>query len=162
MDQSITKFSPAIYGIVIICFLLPWVSFTCQDKPVATLTGLQLVTGTEIKQQGMWGQPKNQKIDPEPLAIVVLSLAVIGLALSFIKSKKSAIVPMIVSLAGLIFLFLLKSKIETDATKQTQGAIQVAFEVGFWLTLISFIIAIIINGYFFFDSKKEIQSTFNP
>jgi hypothetical protein len=151
------KLSPTIFGIAIVCFLLPWVNFSCQGQHVATFTGLELVTGTTMHQQGMYGQSQNKKVDPEPLAIAVLFFTVLGLALSFLKGGKSALVPAIVGGLTLILLFLLKSKIETDAANQGQGMIQTEYAIGFWLALTASVIAIALNGYLYFTSTKQSQ-----
>ena len=158
MQESLKKFSPTIFGIAILCFILPWVNFSCQGQHVATFTGLQLVTGTTVQQQGMFGQRQNQKVDSEPLAVAVLLFTVLGLALSFLKSRKSSLIPSIVGVVSFILLLLLKSKIESDTIRQGQGMIQVEYAIGFWLVFILFIAAIALNGYLYFDSKKEIQS----
>lgn len=47
------------------------------DTDAPTLTGMQLVTGTEIRQPGFFvGEGKTQRISSEPLAAVVLACAV--------------------------------------------------------------------------------------
>lgn len=158
MYELFKKFSPAVFGIALICFILPWVNFSCQGQHVATLTGFQLVTGTTIQQQGIFGKRENQKVDPEPLAIAVLVFTVLGIALSFIKSSKSALLPSIVGVVAFILLLLLKSKIETDAANKAQGMIQVEYAVGFWIVFVLYIGAIVLNGFLYFGSKKQVQA----
>jgi hypothetical protein len=145
MQESLKKFSPAVFGIIIICFMLPWVNLSCQGQNAATFSGLQLVTGTTVQQQ-------NQEVKSEPLAVAVLVLTILGLALSFLKDKKSPIIPGIIGVAAFILLLLLKSKIDTDASNHS---IQVQYAIGFWLVLILFIGAIALNGYLYFYSKKQ-------
>jgi hypothetical protein len=145
MQESLKKFSPAVFGIILICFMLPWVNLSCQGQNAATFSGLQLVTGTTVQQQ-------NQEVKSEPLAVAVLVLTILGLALSFLKDKKSPIIPGIIGVAAFILLLLLKSKIDTDASNHS---IQVQYAIGFWLVLILFIGAIALNGYLYFYSKKQ-------
>jgi lipopolysaccharide export LptBFGC system permease protein LptF len=144
MQESLKKFSPAVFGIILICFLLPWVNLTCQGQNAATFSGLELVTGTTVQQQ-------NQTVKSEPLAVAVLVLTILGLALSFLKDKKSSIIPGIIGVAAFILLLLLKSKI--DASNQS---IQVQYAIGFWLVLVLLIGAIALNGYLYFYSKKQV------
>ncbi|MGC8903489.1 MAG: hypothetical protein ACP5KD_09170 [Fervidobacterium sp.] len=158
MQESLKKFSPAIFGIALICFVLPWVNFSCGGQHIATLTGLQLVTGTTIQQQGMFGERQNQKVDSEPSAVAVLLVTILGFALSFLKTSKSSVIPSIVGLAGFILLLLLKSKIETDAANQGQGMIQVEYATRFWLVFVLFIGAVVLNGYLYFASAKQAQT----
>jgi hypothetical protein len=158
MKDTLKTFSPAIFGIAILCFLLPWVNFSCQGQHVATFTGLELVTGTTIQQQGTFGQSQNKKADPEPLAIAVLLLTVLGLALSFLKGGKASLILAIVGALTFIMLFLLKSKIEADAANQSQGAIHTEYAIGFWLALIASASAIALNGYLYFAATKQSQA----
>jgi lipopolysaccharide export LptBFGC system permease protein LptF len=146
MQESLKKFSPAVFGIILICFMLPWVNLSCQGQNAATFSGLQLVTGTTVQQQ-------NQIVKSEPLAVAVLVLTILGLALSFLKDKKSSIIPGIIGVAAFILLLLLKSKIDTDASNQN---IQVQYAIGFWLVLVLLIGAIALNGYLYFYSKKQV------
>jgi hypothetical protein len=146
MQESLKKFSPAVFGIILICFMLPWVNLSCQGQNAAAFSGLQLVTGTAVQQQ-------NQEIKSEPLAAAVLVLTILGLALSFLKDKKSSIIPCIIGGAAFILLLLLKSKIDTDASNHS---IQVQYAIGFWLVLVLFIGAIALNGYLYFYSKKQV------
>jgi lipopolysaccharide export LptBFGC system permease protein LptF len=146
VQESLKNFSPAVFAIILICFLFPWVNLTCQSQNVATFSGLQLVTGTTVQQQ-------NQTVKSEPLAVAVLVLTILGLALSFLKDKKSSIIPGIIGVAAFILLLLLKSKIDTDASNQN---IQVQYAIGFWLVLVLLIGAIALNGYLYFYSKKQV------
>jgi predicted histidine transporter YuiF (NhaC family) len=147
MQESLKNFSPAIFGLVLICFMFPWVNMSCQgQKNEVTISGFQLATGTTIQEQ-------NQKVKSEPLAVAVLVLTILGLALSFLKDKKSSIIPGIIGVAAFILLLLLKSKIDTDASNQSM---QVQYAIGFWMVLVLLIGAIALNGYLYFYSNKQI------
>ncbi|MGD1046670.1 MAG: hypothetical protein ABR936_15285 [Bacteroidota bacterium] len=146
MQESLKNFSPAVFGIVLICFMLPWVNLSCQGQNAATFSGIEIVTGITVQQQ-------NQKIKSEPLAVAVLVLTILGLALSFLKDKRSSIIPGIIGVAAFILLLLLKSKIDTDASNQS---IQVQYAIGFWMVLILLIGAIALNGYLYFYSNKQV------
>jgi hypothetical protein len=43
------RFSPGFFGLIALCFLLPFLSITCTGTPIATLKGLDFVTGAEVK-----------------------------------------------------------------------------------------------------------------
>lgn len=156
MKDMIKKFSPAIYGLVLICFFLPFTHISCQGEKVATFTGIQLVTGTTIEQTEMFSErKKTEKIDPEPLAILVLCSAVAGLGFSFLKGKGSTLASAIVGGAGLIFLLLLKAKIDNEVLKEGKGVLRVEYGTGFWMILLLFLFAICLNGFLFSQLKKE-------
>jgi hypothetical protein len=146
MQESLKKFSPVVFGIVLICFMLPWVNLSCEGHNAAPFSGIQLVTGTTVERQ-------NQKVKSEPLAVAILVLIVLGFALSFLKDKKSSIIPSIIGAAAFALLLMLKSKIDTEASNQS---IQVQYAIGFWLVLVFVIGAIVLNGYLFFYSKKQV------
>ncbi len=54
--EPIKKFSPALFGVIILCFFLPFANLSCSGQTVMTLTGFQLITGTEYSDQNMMGQ----------------------------------------------------------------------------------------------------------
>ena len=54
--EALKKFSPALFGLVILCFFLPFVNLSCSGQTVMTLTGFQLITGSEYSEPNMRGQ----------------------------------------------------------------------------------------------------------
>ncbi|MBE9031318.1 hypothetical protein IQ266_16405 [filamentous cyanobacterium LEGE 11480] len=46
----LNSISPALFGLVIICFFLPFTTVSCQNINFVTLSGFQLATGTQIEQ----------------------------------------------------------------------------------------------------------------
>lgn len=155
MKNGFKKFSPAIFGIAIICFFLPFINVTCSGEKVATLTGIQLVTGTTIEQPSMFGEKKQvRKVEGEPLAILAFLSAIVGLGLSFLKSRKSSIAPAIMGIAGLILLLLLKAKLDNDILREGEGMLRLEYEIGFWLTFLLFLFAAGWNGFLFFRRER--------
>jgi len=146
MQESLKKLGPAVFGIILICFMLPWVNLSCEGHEAATFSGIQLVTGTTVEHQ-------DQKVKSEPLAVAVLVLTILGLALSFLKDRKSSIIPGIIGAAAFTLLLMLKSKIDANASSQS---IQVQYAIGFWLVLILLIGTIVLNGYLYFYSKRQV------
>jgi len=69
-------------------FFLPFVTFSCQGQPVASLSGIQLATGTRIQQPQVFGPPKEHQVDVEPLATVGTSLGSCGRSAEFSERKK--------------------------------------------------------------------------
>lgn len=150
MKSRAKRISPALFGIIIILFFLPFMEVSCDDQKAMSFTGIQMVTGTTIQQPSMFGEKtESQKVDPEPLAIITFSCVIIGLLLSFIKNRRSAIFPAVSASIGAIALLLLKSKIENDALREAGGMIQVKYVLGFWAILILLIGAVGLNIYVF-------------
>ena len=80
------------------------------------------------------------------------SCVIIGLALSFIKNRKSAILPAVSGGIGTITLLMLKSKIDNDVLREGGGMIlvQVEYTFGFYAILILMVAAVGLNIYVFF------------
>jgi hypothetical protein len=136
VHNIINKVPPAALVTALICFFLPFVTFSCQGQKIVSLTGIQLVTGSSIQQPQMFGPPTTQKLDPEPLAIAAFFSVIVGLGLSFMKRKKGVFGSSFLAGLGLVCLLALKSKLDNDALRQGGGAIQVQYEVGFYLLLL--------------------------
>lgn len=164
MKSFTVKIRPAIFGIIIICFFLPFLVVSCQGQKIVEITGFQLVTGSEIKQPdmsdklksiGLSQEKKEEKIKPEPFAILAFIFAFIGLGISFLKGQKSFIASFITGLAGAISLLLLKAKLDNEILKQGEGILQLEYTKGFWLTFLLFLLAAGWNIFLFFQSKKQ-------
>ena len=156
--SQVKRFSPAIFGVVLICFFLPFISVSCGAQKVVTLSGVQLVTGTTIEQPDLFGEGQQaETMDGEPLAILAFLSAVAGLGLSFLKGRKVAIAPAVSGAAGSVLLLLLKSRIDNEVLSQGGGMIQVEYEIGFWLTILVFLSAAGLNGFLLLQSKEEVE-----
>jgi len=131
MLDNLKKYLPAFFALAIICFLLPFFNFTCQGQKLATLTGMQLVAGTTIEQRDVFGRTKSEKVEREALAIVALLCGIVGLAASFLKTRIGTLSSMALGLVGIIFIFLLASKIDSDITGKSQGMVQTHLDIGF-------------------------------
>jgi hypothetical protein len=155
MEDKAKKFSPALFGLVLFCFFLPFMDISCGGEKVVTLTGIQLVTGTSIEQEDAFGNTKREKIEREPLVIVVLLAAIAGLGLSFIKTGKSAIFPAISGGIGFCLLLIFKTKVDQEVLKEGEGFIRVGYVIGFWLMLLLLLSATGLNTFVFYKRKKE-------
>jgi len=159
MEGVAKKLSPAVYVLALICFFLPFVTFSCQAQKILTLSGIQLVTGTTIQQPQPFGPPKAQKVDAEPLAVLAFLSGIAGLALSFLRGRKSAIAPATAGVVAAILLLALKSKLDGDALRQGGGVIQVDYAAGFWAVLILFLAAVAVNVFFLVQGKGLLPPT---
>lgn len=157
MEGIAKKIPPAAFVLALLCFTLPFVTFSCQGQKIMSFSGLQLVTGTTIQQPQMFGPPQAQRTGPEPLAILAFLSLIVGLPLSFLRGKKGAAASAVVSGLGFIFLAAMKSKVDADAMRQGGGAVQVSFEAGFYLTLI-LILGAIGASVFVLAQGKQTQS----
>jgi hypothetical protein len=170
MYEKLRPVSPALYATVLLCFFLPFTHVSCSGERVATLTGVQLVTGTTIGQpntsrknnsigiervgRGPFDQSAmlenhgdGDTVPAEPLAIAVACAALAGFVLGFWKTKARFLAGALPGVVGVVMLLLLKAKIDNEVLKQGEGAIQVQYASGFWLVLLLLIAAVGLNAY---------------
>lgn len=99
-----------------------------------TFTGLQMVTGTEIRQPGFFvGEGKTQRISSEPLAAVVLACAVAGLVVAFVGGRAAGLGSLFLAGAGAVLLLVMKGKVEGEAASEARGMIEVVWKGAFGL-----------------------------
>jgi hypothetical protein len=162
MYNPVKKISPAIFGIILICLFLPFVTVSCQSQKLVTLTGVQLATGTKVEYPRLFEKQKRQEeIPADPGASFILVSACIGLGTSLLRSKKTAIVPAIAGAVGSGLLLMTKTKIDNEVLKQGKALLQVNYEIGFWMSFFLFILATVFNAYIFFQGKNHQQSFTN-
>ncbi|MDY0081793.1 MAG: hypothetical protein RBR74_01290 [Ignavibacteriaceae bacterium] len=154
--DSLKKFSPGFYGVIILCFFLPFVNLTCSGQKIMSLSGFQLITGTEINASGMLGDfseknvPSDKKeVDPQPLALFALISAIAGLGLSFVRKKMTALITVVISVIGFIFLILLKINLDGDVELSAQNVLSLDYQLGYWIAVLLFIGSAIVQWLVF-------------
>jgi hypothetical protein len=167
-------FSPATFGLVLLCFFLPFVHVSCSGERVTSFSGIQLVTGTDVSDADLTKKmrrelgvgagielppelrnPSDQKVDPEPWAITAFAAAIVGLAISFVKDKRGWMGGAIASAVGVVALLLLKMKMDNDVAREGQGILDVQYAVGYSLALLVFVGAAALHGYFLLVAKMQ-------
>ncbi len=156
------KYSPAAFGLAILCFVLPFTHISCQGERVASLSGLQLVVGTEISGAELQGfgdmrDASREKVNPEPLAILALVIAIVGVAVGFRKDKKGRIASIAAGAAGAVVLLLLKLKIDNEVATEGEGLLEVAYGSGYYLAFLFLIGAAALHVWLFLETKRPSQ-----
>jgi len=131
------RFSPATFALALFCFLLPFVTISCPGGQV-TLSGFDLVEGTEIE---------GKKVDGEPLAGLAFLAALIGLGASFLKSREGFIGAGLAGGVGAALLLVVQSKIKNDALEETGGLATLNWEIGYWLALLALVGGSVLSFY---------------
>lgn len=160
------RFSPALFGIVAICFFLPFVALTCAGQELFDVRGIDLVTGTEITEEDLSGDVRDtlgqfedlgsetttettdegDKLDPQLWAIVALVVAVAGLIVGFaLRDKNGPKLSAIFGIVGAVSLILLRVTFDVEGeadTGQEIGSIDVGYDwrLGWWLALLLFLV----------------------
>ena len=166
MKESEKFFSPLIFLIITLCFFLPFISFTCQGQKIATVSGMELVTGTTIQKfemQNMNMQQSNPEYDKthvvksQPYAIAAIIIAVLGIVISFFP-RYSKLFSIIAGALGALMLLFLRSGIGGEITGALDfKIIEVSYEWGYYLALFLFIIAFALNLYLMLSENKQVK-----
>jgi len=148
MKEKLGLVLSAKFGLIVLLFLMPFIKVSCSGMVNMPLSGMDLATGTTIEtKEPFSGKVQKQKVDAEPFAAIALGAAVLGLLIGFIKAKPARIVNAVTGGAGAVFLLLLKNKIDKEVLKEGGGMISVNYEMGFWITILLFITAVIVSIY---------------
>jgi hypothetical protein len=164
-------FIPLAFALVIIFFFFSFCDFKCNSMKVASLTGINLVTGTSIQADpsGMLGnnpfgsmdgnqrnqvQDKGQKVDPNIWAILALLAAIGGVFAFYKKISKESLAGTAAGAVGFISLIILQSAIKSEVGKQGGGMVQIEIEFlfGYWASLLAFLIG---GGISYLRLKRE-------
>jgi hypothetical protein len=142
------KINKGIFGVILICFFMPFLTLSCQSQDLMTLSGVQLGTGATMAQPSLYSSAQARQIPGEPLATLAIVSAGAGLATAFVlKHRKELIGSTAAGAVGAIVMLALKSKIDGNILQQGQGMIRVKYEFGFWLTFLLFVAATGLNGW---------------
>ena len=155
MQNGIWKLRPAVFALTLICFFLPFLTLSVGDIGITYFSGVQMVAGATIPQSLM-----SLRFDPEPWAIATLACVVIGLALSFLRSKRGTVGSAVLAGLTVIFLFALKSDIGSEVLQEGGGLVQVEFGVGSYLVIISMLAAIGTSVFVLLQDGDFTQSTY--
>jgi hypothetical protein len=130
------KYLQGILILSVLCFILPFVSVSCNRQKVVTFTGFQLALGTTVQQPQVFGSSKAQKVDPEPMAVLALVCCLAAVVLGFLSSRAVQISAAVLAGVSVVALMLLKSNLESKVQQQSLGAFQIDFEIGFWFVVL--------------------------
>ncbi len=139
------RISPALFGLALICFVLPWINVSCAGKEVASFSGIQLVTGTTIKKPPM---TEARRVKGNIFLTLTLATVIIGGGISLLPKKEK--VSAIAGIAALVFLLLFRIKAHFPIAKmieETEGILTADYGSGFYLTLLFLISAVGWNYY---------------
>jgi len=125
--------------VALLCFLMPFVSFSCNGNKIVSLSGYQLVTGTQIQ-----AEDQAQKLNPEPMMVLALVLGLVALllALKVLSNQGMVLVGVAAAIAAVCGIHY-KGKTEQDVLSHAGAVVQVNWEPAFWVLIIAYIIAAI-------------------
>ena len=159
--------SRALMLLALLLFLRPWVTVSCADQTLVSMSGLDIARGSVTMHNPMTGETAQPPSGGEADIPVMVGgiLIALGLALSFVMKGRIGTLASMASLAvaaaliSYTVLIRIPDQAREDATRQgtpaTSGTpgvdqaqiaemIRVQTEVGFWLTLAAIIGAIVL------------------
>ena len=157
-------FNPALFVILIVCFLLPFVRVSCGDEVLVDATGMDIVTGTDYSKEK--DNDENESDNYRYIMIIVFGITVLGLILSvfpLIKEldKKSKIFIISMAVISLLsFILLIVYVYLTDKSlEDTKNVIKFKLMYGFFVLEAFYIITAVINILMLIipGKKSEIQ-----
>lgn len=158
-------FSPVIFGLALMCFFLPWITVSCSGQKIVTLSGIQLATGTTIKEPKMFegserpysyakrSKGSSERIKGDIFAIIALLASIGGIGMGFLKDRESSIGSAVTGSIGVISLIILSIRLNNQILKEGGGLLQLDYRIGFYLTLFFFLSATVINIYSLVSDK---------
>lgn len=154
--------------VALLLFFLPWVTISCADQTLATMSGYDLATGSVTVHNPMGGgtatPPSSGNEQPDVPVLAAAILIVLALALTFVLKRGQATLAAMASCAAAAALISYtvfvrvpdKARANPSAggggdtsgmfnEQQISEMIRVDYAIGFWLTLGVLGLAILLN-----------------
>jgi hypothetical protein len=143
MQLNSPGFRVAPYIVGILFFVLPFLQVSCDGRTVVRLTGVQLVTGSEMDAPM---SNESQKVSPEPFAVIALLALAAGTVFCLSNGKGSATAAAIAGGAAAAALLALKIRMDAQITKEAGGLpLTVDFLMGFWGAVLSALAGLVLS-----------------
>jgi len=127
--------TPAAFVLALVCFLMPFVSISCQGQQLTSITGIQAMTGTSVKEPGGFGGSSTRPIARDLVAILAFVAGLAGLVAALARHRTMAGAA---GVAGAVLLFVFKSRAESQIATEGQGMLSAQFGAGYWGALLLF------------------------
>jgi len=143
-DERIVKFRAAPFVLALICFLLPFVNFSCsmQSSMRHQLTGIQMVTGSNYQAMG-----EVKRIPSMPPAVIAFFAAILALAFGIPAGTLLRVVSGIIAAVGVISLLVIKHQIDGEIMREGQGLVVAEFLFGFWIVVVLLSVGSVVQFY---------------
>lgn len=129
---------PVSFALAIICFFFTFCDINCGGQKMGSLTGINLVTGTQMETPTMFGQKtKGQEVPASIWAIFAFGAAIIGLGAYLIKEKREALIGTGAGLVGAGSLIILQFGVKSAIEKESKGQVHADFQLAYWGALLA-------------------------
>jgi hypothetical protein len=137
----------SIQGLLLLAslgFFLPFVAVSCQGTKVATLTGVQLLTGTTISGGDFF---QATLIPPNPYLIVSVALGLSAFLLGF-KARVAifSFIALACTLVSSVVMLRFQDAASEQVRRSTMQAFSLEMETGYWISFASYLLATAIGA----------------
>jgi hypothetical protein len=146
----------SVFGLVILCFLLPFVVVSCPQHGSAKVSGMEIAFGRTIRGESLSSVTNDQRILPQVLAILALACAVAGIVFSYLKKNTAFALCTAASIGGIVLLVLLRNRINAQGYILRGEGLVLRYEVGYSLAVAAFILALVVTLAFNPSSKMSL------
>lgn len=128
------------FALAVLCFFLTFCDFRCTaGRKVASIKGIELVTGKKMKVETFeGGKTREKEIPPNIFAILALAAGIVGFAVYSVNAKGQNKIGTVSGAAGSLLLLMLYYTLTKETDETSKGTIEVKYQIGFWCSLMFF------------------------
>lgn len=126
--------------LILVCFFLPWITVSCGSQEIATVSGYELATGTEID---LGVGVEEREADWTFFLVPLAALAVIGLVLASSRGTMTGSMAAGQIAAATIGLILLAYKWLDGRGEADSDLVSFSPEIGLWGVVLGLILVIL-------------------
>jgi len=151
-----TVLSRGLLGLILILFLMPFMTLYRGESKILSWRGIQMVSGATISTTvPISGHTMEGRIKPQPLVAAAFLAAILGLSMTFAQGKVRKHGTAAGAGGVALFLLLLDGTVREEALQQFNGLLQVSMEMPFWFAAIG--ATVVVTTVFYPD--KELVKT---
>jgi hypothetical protein len=138
--------SPALFGLALLLFAMPFVTVSCGSQEIGTYSGFRIAQGVNYAGKAMSG--------PNTLAIIGILAAIVGVGVAFVSGlrARATLYSLVAGVAGFIvtaaMAILAPGYVMEQAGTAMAGAgsIKTTLGPGLWGAILAFAAAAVFNG----------------
>jgi hypothetical protein len=138
-----------IWLVAILAFFLPFLTVSCQNEKIGSLSGFNFVTGKSLG---------GERVGANFGIILVFLLSIAALIVVFQQTKENLLIPAVIGVINTILLFNFQSKAKA---KLAESYLRGEFKIGFYLALLCAIASAAICIYLLVNKNNTAKIDIN-
>lgn len=147
-----TKITSGIHLLILLSFLLPWVTISCESRTVASLSGIDFLTGKKIESKDAFGQTETHYLPLSLYTITAAGLVFTCIVIGFFRAKTALAFVGILDFLTLALHWWFKIDLEQKILAEGNGLFQLHTEIGFWFVTLFLLAGIGWTGFQLFQA----------